>query len=214
MTKRRDAQEDSLTVVICSEHPLAVQLIQQAVTSDPGLLCTIKTQSGAAIAGRPSNREILIIDTYSVRRWPELLLQLQSLECRTIAIVSPESGGTDEQLQGVSLGARGIVAMSAGLKEELPKAIRAVVAGKLWIKRSTLDDYIQRTNAAIRKVHSCQITPREEQILRFLVKGASNKQIGKVLSLSERTVKFHVSNIMGKLQIQSRRELLSLDEIC
>lgn len=213
MTERCYVQENSLTLVICSEHPLAVQLIQQAVTSDPGLRCAITTQSGAAMTARPSRRHIFVVDTHSVRRWPELLLQLRSHGCPTIAIVSQESESTGGQLKGVFLGAHGIVAMSAALKEELPKAIRAVLAGELWIKRSTLDEYVKQTNAALKKFRDRQTTPREEQILKFLVQGASNKQIGKALSVSERTVKFHVSNIMRKFQIRSRRELLSFDEI-
>ncbi len=53
------------------------------------------------------------------------------------------------------------------------------------------------------------LTAREGQVLQFLMRRLTNKEISNALNISERTVKFHVSNILSKLQLVDRRGLLS-----
>jgi DNA-binding NarL/FixJ family response regulator len=53
-------------------------------------------------------------------------------------------------------------------------------------------------------------TAREDQVLKALVRGLANKEIAKELSLSERTVKFHVSSLLAKTKTKSRFDLLIL----
>ena len=53
------------------------------------------------------------------------------------------------------------------------------------------------------------LTARERQVLQLLMRGLANKEISSLLEISERTVKFHVSNALSKLQLEDRRELFS-----
>jgi DNA-binding NarL/FixJ family response regulator len=52
------------------------------------------------------------------------------------------------------------------------------------------------------------LTSREAQVIELLMRRLTNKDISNVLEISERTVKFHVSNILGKFGIEDRHELL------
>ena len=52
------------------------------------------------------------------------------------------------------------------------------------------------------------MTPREIQVLHLVRRRLSNKEIAQLLAICESTVKFHVSNILGKLQVGSRQDLL------
>jgi DNA-binding NarL/FixJ family response regulator len=53
------------------------------------------------------------------------------------------------------------------------------------------------------------LTPREEEVLDLLAQGLQNKEIAQKLILSERTVKFHVSAILGKLDAGNRTEAVA-----
>jgi DNA-binding NarL/FixJ family response regulator len=96
------------------------------------------------------------------------------------------------------------------LESELPRAVDLVLNGGLWVKRSTLDEYVKRSNRCTGTGTGTLdkgLTMREEQIVLFLSKRFSNKEIGNTLKISERTVKFHVSNILQKLNVENRKEI-------
>ena len=87
--------------------------------------------------------------------------------------------------------------------QELGRAIRAAAAGQVHLS----------PEAAARLVKEVQIpgspetlTERETAVLRLLARGGANKQIARELKIGEQTVKTHVSNILSKLQLQSRTQ--------
>ncbi|MDN5757904.1 MAG: response regulator transcription factor [Tomitella sp.] len=111
----------------------------------------------------------------------------------------------DEELvvQAMHAGARGYVVKDVDTTE-LVRAIRAVAAGE-----SAFD---ARSAAAVVRSMSGRtapretITEREMEVLRLLAAGLSNRDIGERLYISATTAKFHVSNIMRKLQVAKRAE--------
>jgi DNA-binding NarL/FixJ family response regulator len=54
------------------------------------------------------------------------------------------------------------------------------------------------------------LTPREEEVLRLLVQGKTNNEIGLALQISPATVRLHVSNILAKLDVTNRTEAVSV----
>jgi DNA-binding NarL/FixJ family response regulator len=54
------------------------------------------------------------------------------------------------------------------------------------------------------------LTPREEEVLRLVAEGLTNRQIGRRLQISEKTARVHVSNILGKLEVSGRAEAVSV----
>lgn len=67
------------------------------------------------------------------------------------------------------------------------------------------------TKAELRKLFS-ELTPRERDILRLLAQGKSNREIAQTLYLTEKTVRNYVSNILRKLEVNSRTEAALLAE--
>jgi len=53
------------------------------------------------------------------------------------------------------------------------------------------------------------LTDRQRAVLRLIAAGLSNKQIARPLAISERTVKFHVTSILGKLQVENRAQAVA-----
>jgi RNA polymerase sigma factor (sigma-70 family) len=112
--------------------------------------------------------------------------------------------------EALRAGAKGYVLKDA-TPQQVAEAIRIVASGGGILSPSLVPKVLaefQRfaeTKAELRKLFS-ELTPRERDILRLLAQGKSNKEIAQILFLSEKTVRNYVSNILRKLEVNSRTE--------
>jgi len=91
----------------------------------------------------------------------------------------------------------------------LGPAIKAVAQGQIWASPEVLRIYVDLTSPRnnIRATGIATLTVRENQILDLLRRRYSNKEIANHFGISESTVKFHVSNILTKLNVNDRRDV-------
>lgn len=142
----------------------------------------------------------------------EALRQLQHRypEIRVIVFTAFD---TDERiLSAVQAGAQGYLLKGAP-REELFRAIRAVSQGGSLLQpvvASRLLRHVTRQKNQAEAAVEYGLTPREEEVLTQLGLGRSNKEIAAELVVSERTVKFHVSSILKKLNADNRTEAVSI----
>ncbi len=132
-----------------------------------------------------------------------------------IAAASPETRlliftayDTDERVFGaVEAGANGYLLKGAPT-EEIARAIRAVAAGGSHLEPRVA----ARLVAAVRTARRGNggLSAREYEVLRLIAAGLANKEIGRALSISERTVRFHVTTIFTKLGATSRTQAVAL----
>ena len=132
-----------------------------------------------------------------------------------IAAVSPETRvliftayDTDERVFGaVEAGANGYLLKGAPT-EEIARAIRAVATGGSHLEPRVA----ARLVAAVRSTRRGDggLSAREYEVLRLIATGLANKEIGRALSISERTVRFHVASIFTKLGATSRTQAVAL----
>jgi two-component system nitrate/nitrite response regulator NarL len=111
-----------------------------------------------------------------------------------------------EVASALQLGARGIV-LKASPPEILLKSIRAVCNDELWVGSEIISAC---TRSAQQPMVTSASTTREKQIISAIKAGKSNREIAIQFSISEETVKRHLSNIYGKLGVSSRLELAVL----
>jgi two-component system response regulator NreC len=108
-------------------------------------------------------------------------------------------------------GASGYVPKRAA-PEELLKAIRVTAQGEVYLFPSLakllVSDYLTQSNQPKNQATLDGLTPREYEVLTLLADGSSNVEIGEQLSISPKTVSRHRENIMGKLNLHSRAELV------
>jgi DNA-binding NarL/FixJ family response regulator len=197
---------------ICSNHPLVRRLTHEALLSDSVLGSTVKMHLDSSKPFRGGKQQILILDTCSVEDWLTRLGAWRAEGGATIALISSEAYTGELELQLLYLGASGVLAFDS-LMNNLPKAVHCVSKDCLWIRREVLNLYVKRTNGMIRQALTSdhRLTARENQIVGLLRTKVSNKTIAQKLSISERTAKFHTSNILRKLNLTSRREIQALD---
>jgi DNA-binding NarL/FixJ family response regulator len=95
--------------------------------------------------------------------------------------------------------------------EELRLAIQAAEAGLVLLHPSSAQDLGRRNVSQDRDSPDLveALTAREQEVLRLVSEGLGNKEIGGRLKISEHTVKFHISSILGKLGAASRTEAVS-----
>ena len=94
--------------------------------------------------------------------------------------------------------------------DELVEAIRAVHRGEARLHPDIarkLMEQVAHQSAPSREPHVDDLTEREREVIRLVAQGRSNQEIARELFISEKTVKTHVSNILGKLQLEDRTQL-------
>ena len=116
--------------------------------------------------------------------------------------------GMDEQtiLKAIAEGAKGYVDAAAS-PADFVQAIRIVSRGSVWVPRRVLSMFIERISNSPRRIFPTDqvaFTDRETQVLKMLVEGRSNKEIGTPLGIGERTVKAHVAKLMRKVGVENR----------
>lgn len=197
-------------IYIQTQHPLVRRMLSRIVAANPDW--HVADAMGTVLCKPRHNLEgLMIIDACLAFSLSSLVCGAQPGMLRTILLQPAHLQNPTEELRVLLLGISGIVYASSSLEEELPKAIDAVLQGTLWVSRQVLTEYLRRTSPPFVKSPSSplNLTLREEQIFWLLTKGVSNKKIGAALGISERTVKFHVSNILYKHRVTSRRALVS-----
>lgn len=125
-------------------------------------------------------------------------------------LILSASGEQGDVLAAVKAGATGYLVKSAS-REELIAAVRRVAAGDTvftpGLAGLVLGEFRRMSSGAVEDDGTPQLTERETEILRYVAKGMSYKQIAERLVLSHRTVQNHVQNTLRKLQLHNRVEL-------
>jgi DNA-binding NarL/FixJ family response regulator len=109
------------------------------------------------------------------------------------------------------LGVKGLLTYQEAL-HALPQAIQTVAGGGLWVGRSLLSRFVDSALSTVPlRVYATGfdgLTRRERQVLEAVLDNLSNKEIASRLHMSERTAKFHVSNLLVKHGVRRRADLL------
>ena len=92
---------------------------------------------------------------------------------------------------------------------ELATAVRQVAAGQLWIPPPVLVRLMQADQTRWTVHGDVTLTDRELEVLQLLERRLANKEIASLLRIAERTAKFHVGNILRKLNVKSRQEIFA-----
>lgn len=126
----------------------------------------------------------------------------------THVVMLTVSEDTDDLLETLRAGAQGYLLknIDAGF---LTDAVRRAAEGEAVMSAQMTAKLMQNVRGAPQKpsqpaADHDKLSPREREILVMLVKGASNKEIGRLLDLAESTVKIHIQGILKKLKLASR----------
>ncbi|MGH9640520.1 MAG: response regulator [Bryobacteraceae bacterium] len=190
-----------IRILIVDDHPVVRVGLSSMLGVQPGMTVAASAANGAdAIElARSLAPDIALVDL----RMPGMsgveiirTLREQQMPVRILVLTSFE---TDEDIySAVKAGADGYLLKNC-TQQEMIEAIRSVCAHKRYFSPSIAARLAERLGRS-------ELTPREHEILSLLAKGFSNKQIGRLLRISDKTARNHVNNILEKLGAKTRTE--------
>jgi DNA-binding NarL/FixJ family response regulator len=213
-TKRTNSK---LTVCLLSPHPLVLSEFER-VLNKPQFKVVAK-QIESTLAPDLRNLEVpkaqvYIVDSHAARQATGALLS-NLLENHTDArlIVVGDQHQDANSFSLLRLGVKGILTYEEA-RDQLIRALPLVANGGFWVPRSVLSGFVDSilTNQSRRlKTDSvANLSRREQEVLDSLLENLSNKEIASKLNIAERTVKFHVSNLLSKFGVRRRADLILL----
>jgi DNA-binding NarL/FixJ family response regulator len=204
-------------VCVYSFHPLVLSELQRLISEhdavpetqrlDPAQVSDLSSlpvpaASAYVIEANARNRATEAIVEEVLSRYPEARL-----------LVVAEKFDESNAFSLLRLGVKGLLCYSE-LAVHLTRAIDEVATGGFWVPRSLLSRFVDWTLASVRRpgraTASGQLSRREREVHDLVMENLSNKEIAQRLHMSERTVKFHVSNLLGKHGVKRRADLILL----
>ena len=205
-----------IRVVIADDHAVVLGGLASllALESDLAVVAACSNGETAIEAVRTHGVDVLLLDL-NMRLDGLTVMRALIKEgiCPRVVLLTAEIDD-DQALEAVRLGVSGII-----LKEMAPQllmeCIRKVHGGERWVEQRSVGralDTLLRREAGLRDLRQA-LTNRELDIVRMIVLGLRNSEIGQRLSVSEGTVKSHLHHIYEKLGVNGRVGLLLLAQL-
>lgn len=203
-----------IRVLICDDHEIVRTGLRMLLLAEDDIDIIGEATSGMEAVAKTEalKPDVVIMDL----QLPDIsgieatrLIRDRCPECAVLALTIHE----DEQyfFQMISAGALGYVPKRAA-PEDLVRAIHIVVQGNVFLYPSMasvlVSDYLTRAEAGDEQAQTDGLTDREREVLTLIAEGLLNQAIAEQLSISAKTVERHRENIMNKLNLHSRTELV------
>lgn len=213
----KDGSDKPIRIVIIDSHTLVRTGLRFIVEGSPVLKVVGEARNANEatdiVASQKPDIILLKLDPFNsigVEIIP--LLSNASSSSRVILLARPDE--SQVLINAIREGVLGIV-LQDQTPEILIKAIQKVHGGEVWIERSMIANLLTGQINAQRRVTQdpqaesiAQLSPRERQVIKQIGQGLKNSQIAKQLSISETTVRHHLTSIYNKLGVSDRLELL------
>jgi two-component system nitrate/nitrite response regulator NarL len=204
-----------IRIVVADDHPVVRFGVKNMLEDEAGFEVVGDAEDGDTAITQTIELEpdILLLDL-QMPRLPglEALRAIMSKSPRVKIIMLTSTISTQQIIEALQIGARGIVLKDA-VAGDLSKALRAVLSGDYWIGGERVANLLTALNelmkqaAIVPEKKTYGLTPRELEVVTCIVEGCSNKDVAKQFTISEETVKRHLSNIFDKTGVSTRLEL-------
>jgi DNA-binding NarL/FixJ family response regulator len=199
---------DPIRVLIADDHPLFREGVVHSLSgkADITVIGQADTSEEALRLARELLPDVVLLDIGMPVRGGLAIASEIAVACPAIKIVMlTVSEHEDDLLSAFKAGARGYVLKGVSARE-LAKIISAVADGEVYVTPALAAGLLVEMTRGRPHDPLIALTDREQEILRLVAKGMTNREIGEHLHLAEKTIKHYVTNILGKLHVRSRLE--------
>lgn len=206
----------AIRVLLIEDHLVVRAALRMLIESRPGLVVVGEAANHAealALAAREQPDIILLDLVLGAENGLELLPELRAAARDARVLVLTALHSVDAHRQAIRQGAMGLV-----LKEHAPevlfKAIEKIYSGEIWLDQAMLVSVLgglvsdQTRPADTAAARMATLSERERDVMALIGQGFKNKQISERLSITETTVRHHLTSIFVKLGVESRIELV------
>jgi DNA-binding NarL/FixJ family response regulator len=198
-------------VLLISAHPLALRELQRLAQPAGGRVESRRFDEALADPAGARRAGVCVVDIWLPPPSRDALLAELLADPAGRVVALADAFEEHDPLRLLRIGVKGLIRY-ASLADELPRALVAVAQGAYWAPRSlisrVIDSVQTRARARPGEPRGARLSRREEEVLGALVDNLSNKEIAQRLNISERTVKFHVSNVLSKFGAARRADLI------
>lgn len=191
-----------IRILLVDDHIVMRMGLATAASGEADMKVVAEAGDGleAIQAYRVHRPDVVVLDLRMPKKNGIETIQLLREEFGAVRVlVFSNYAGGDEVFQAFKAGASGFVAREMAL-ERLLEAIRRVHAGDQYLP----PEIAMRMNGRV----ISQLSSRELEVLAFVAKGLSNKEIGAALDVAEGTIKVHLKNILAKLNVSDRTQAI------
>lgn len=199
----------TIRVVIADDHPLYREGVARCLAEDPGIEVAGEADDATSVVelARSLSPDVALLDISMPGGGLSALRAIVAMEGGPHCAMLTVSEEDDDVMQALKAGAMGYILKGVGARD-LVAAVKEIAAGRSYVATS-LAMKIMRSMNTTGKASSDpfdDLTKREEDILRLVATGLSNKEIGRELDLQEKTIKHYMTVILQKLQVRNRVE--------
>ena len=201
-----------LNLILIDDHPIVLAGLVDILKSQKNynIVATGTTADAALRLVRDNDCDVLVADLNLPGNMLETIRQIRAERPSVRVLVFTASANVETCMQLLAAGATGYV-LKGSSGGDLFYALEEVAAGKEYVSSSMATKVIREMRAAEqRKAEraSVALNSREDQVVRELLNGASNKEIANKLNLSDKTVKHYMTQIMQKFNARNRVEVV------
>lgn len=200
-------------VLIADDHVLVREGLRALLNGYEDIEVVGEASDGAEALQRAIelNPDVILLDVAMPGRGGlEVTPELRKAVPHTKILVLTQYDNREYVFRFLRMGAAGY-ALKKAAGHDLVSAIRAVQRGERFLDPSVagavIDGYLQKESGASDDAYD-SLTEREKQVLRLIAEGQTNRGIGETLGISVKTAMAHRANIMSKLDIHNRSDLI------